>query len=362
MTTGQTAGLTLAVQIGFVVGAVASAMSGLADAIPSRRLFAMAAIAGAAANASLVLLPESAYSLAFALRLATGITLAAVYPSGLKAMAGWFHHGRGMALGVLVGALSVGSALPHLIRGFGVEWEGVVLSASVLALVGAFTMSKWVEDGPYETAPQKFSPALVGRAIRDKGVRLSTYGYLGHMWELYAMWTWTAGFLAASATRSGSSGGWVSTATFSIIAVGGVGSWLAGRWADRIGRTVVAGAAMAISGTCALLTPVVFGTAAWIVVPLFLIWGITVVADSAQFSTMVTEIAGEEMRGTALTLQTAVGFLLTLVTIRTVPQIAETLTWRWAFPLLAAGPLLGVMAMLRLKRSQMAGQLAGGKG
>ncbi len=362
LSSGQTAGLTLAVQIGFVAGALGSAITGLADAVPSRTLFGVAAVVGAGVNAALVLLDGSSYPAAFGLRMATGVALAAVYPSGLKAMAGWFREGRGMALGVLVGALTVGSATPHLIRGFGLAWTGVVLTASGLALVGALIMWIWVADGPYETTAQAFSFSLVGRALANRGVRLSTFGYLGHMWELYAMWTWTAAFLAASATAANRGDGWVPVATFSIIAIGGIGSWVAGRWADRWGRTRVAGGAMAISGTCAVLTPFVFGAHPALAVTLFLVWGITVVADSAQFSTMVTETADVAVRGTALTMQTAMGFLLTLITIRGVPVLAEAFTWQWAFPVLAAGPALGVLAMVRLRRSPIAERLAGGRG
>ncbi|MFQ5967832.1 MAG: MFS transporter, partial [Acidimicrobiia bacterium] len=190
----------------------------------------------------------------------------------------------------------------------------------------------------------------------------STYGYLGHMWELYAMWTWTAAFLAASALAAGSSYGDTSVLTFFVIASGGVGAWLAGKWADRYGRTLVAGGSLALSGTCALLTPFVFGASVWIVAPLFLVWGFSVVADSAQFSTMVTETSDDAVRGTALALQTATGFLLTLVTIRGVALIAESWGWQWAFTVLALGPVFGIWAMVRLKRSPFAAQLAGGRG
>ncbi len=176
------------------------------------------------------------------------------------------------------------------------------------------------------------------------------------------MWTWTAAFLAASATRSGHGDGFVPVATFAIIAVGGLGAWAAGVLADRHGRTLVAGGSMAISGSCAAVTPLVFGASPWVVVPVFLVWGFAVVADSAQFSTMVTETAGGSHRGTALTLQTALGFLLTLVTIRGVPIIAEAWSWRWAFPWLAVGPALGIAAMVRLRRSPEAALLAGGAG
>ncbi len=358
---GQTAGLTLAVQIGFVAGALGLAMSGIPDVVPSRRMFLVAALAGAATNAGLLALGPGDYGLAFGLRLATGAALAGVYPAGLKVMAGWYRRRRGMALGVLVGALTVGSAGPHLIRGVGLDWQGVVLTASTLAVVAAVAMAR-VADGPYDTGAAGFSLRHVGGVVRNRGVRLSTYGYLGHMWELYAMWTWTAAFLSASALAAGHGDGWVPAATFFVIAVGGVGAWFAGGWADRLGRTTVAGGAMVVSGACALATPLVFGRSPLLVLPLFLVWGFTVVADSAQFSTMVTETADDENRGTALTLQTALGFLLTLVTIRAVPILADAWSWQWAFPVLAIGPALGVAAMVRLRRSPLAAALAGGRG
>jgi MFS family permease len=361
LSTGEEAGLTLAVQVGFVVGALVSAILNLADIVPSRRLFSISAIGGAAANLGLLAMGPETVSLALGLRFLTGFFLAGVYPSGLKVMSGWFKQGRGMALGVLVGALTVGSATPHLVRGVGLEWEGVVVAASLLTVMSAFLM-RAVGDGPHEVAAQKFRWRQVALVMQNRGVRLSTLGYLGHMWELYAMWTWMAAFLAASAIESGVGYGSVSLITFSVIAIGGLGSWWAGILADRIGRTRVAGGAMVISGSCALATALVFGSTPWIVVPLSLIWGLTVVADSAQFSTMVTETAEDEIRGTALTLQTAVGFLLTLVTIRGVPALAESIGWRWAFPALALGPAFGVAAMVRLARSPMAARLAGGRG
>jgi MFS family permease len=362
LSSGETAGLTLAVQIGFVIGALASSVFAVADAIPARRLFLTAALVGAAANGALLTLGRGDFMPAFMLRLLTGFALAGVYPSGLKVMAGWFRRGRGMALGVLVGALTVGSAGPHLIRGFGFGWRGVITGASLAAIVGGLLLWAFVADGPHETEPQRFSWRQVGAVVRNRGVRLSTYGYLGHMWELYAMWTWTAAFLSASALASGNGDGWVPTATFGVIAIGGIGAGVAGVLADSKGRTLVAGGSMALSGSCALVTPLLFGLTPWIVVPVFLVWGFAVVADSAQFSTMVTETAEDAYRGTALTLQTAIGFLLTLVTIRGVPLLADAWGWRWAFPWLALGPALGIAAMVRLKRSPEAALLAGGAG
>ena len=362
LSSGETAWLTLSVQVGFVVGALSLAILNVADIVPSRRLFFRSAIIGLSANAALVLLGPGDFTWAVLFRFTTGAALAGVYPAGLKVMAGWFNRGRGMALGVLVGALTIGSAGPHLIRGMGFDWQGVVLTASGLALVAAVLMAVTVSDGPFEVPAPQFSWRQVGRVVRNRGYRLSTFGYLGHMWELYAMWTWTAAYLAASSTAADRPYVSASLVTFFVIAAGGPGAWWAGVLADRYGRTLVAGSSMAISGSCALLSAAVFGRPAPIVIPVFLIWGFTVVADSAQFSTMATETADAEVRGTSLALQTAVGFLLTLVTIRGVPILVEAWGWRWAFPWLALGPAFGVGAMVRLRNSPARALLAGGKG
>jgi len=362
LSVGEVAWLTLTVQLGFVVGAIGIAMSGLADSVPARRLFTISALAAAGVNAALLAISPGTVPVAFILRFATGVLLAGVYPSGLKVMSGWFRTGRGMALGALVGALTIGSATPHLVRGLGVDWQGVILVASALTVVAAWAMTFRVTDGPFEVPVSPFSWAHVGGVIQNRGFRLSTYGYLGHMWELYAMWTWTAAWLLASARDGGYSTGWVSTATFFIIAIGGIGSYGAGILADRVGRTPVAGGSMAISGSCAAASVVLFGLSPLLLVPVFLVWGLTVVSDSAQFSTMVTETVSAEHRGTALALQTGLGFLLTLVTIAGVPYLAEQWGWQWAFPWLAIGPLIGVAAMVALRRSSYAALLAGGRG
>lgn len=343
------AGLTLAVQIGFVVGALVLAVLNVADIIPSRRLFLISAVVGAAANAALLMVGPANTWLAFVMRFATGAALAGVYPAGLKVMSGWFQRGRGLALGVLVGAVTIGSASPHLISGLGVDWRGVIVASSALALIAGGIMTR-ISDGPSEVPLQRFRWSQTLDVVRNEGVRLATYGYLGHMWELYGMWTWIGVFLLASSRAGEVSYGSIPVLTFLVIGSGGIASVWAGSLADRLGRARVAGVAMAVSGVCALATPLIFGATAWVVVPVLLIWGMSVVADSAQFSALVTETAQDEIRGTALTLQTSIGFLLTLVTIRAVPLIAESLTWRWAFPVLALGPVFGVMAMRRLGR------------
>jgi MFS family permease len=348
--------LTLTVQIGFVVGAVVSALANLADRIPARYLFATAAVFGALVNGSLVLLGSGVFGIVVVVRFLTGVALAGVYPSGMKAIAGWFRESRGTALGILIGALTVGSALPHLIRGIGVDWRVVLASASVLAIVGSLMMLA-AGDGPYEVGTSAFSWSHVRSIVGNRGFRLATVGYLGHMWELYAAWTWVAAYVAASSFT-----GSASVAAFAMIAIGGVGSWIAGRLADAKGRTLAAGGSMVISGTAAALTAVVFDAPGWVLMAVLLIWGMTIVSDSAQFSAIVTEVVDPGVRGTALTLQTAVGFLLTLVTIWLVPNIADATSWRWAFLVLVPGPVVGTIAMIRLKQSDWSRQLAGGRG
>lgn len=348
--------LTMAVQIGFVAGALASAVANLADRVPARRLFAVSATVGSVANGVLVLLGSPSFTLVFVARFITGAALAGVYPSGMKTIAGWFRERRGMALGVLVGALTIGSALPHLVRGVGLEWELVLLSSSFLALVGV-VITLTVGDGPFETPVSRFSWRHLHTIISNRAFRLATVGYLGHMWELYAAWTWVATWVTASAFV-----GSPSVAAFVMIAVGGLGSWVAGWFADRNGRTLAAGGSLLVSGTMAAATAVVFGGPSWLILVVLVVWGATIVSDSAQFSAMVTEVVDDEVRGTALTLQTACGFLLTLIPIWLVAAIASASSWQWAFLVLVPGPIIGIVAMTMLRRAPAAAMLAGGKG
>lgn len=360
LSSGQAAWLTLAVQLGFVVGALSIAITNLADSVPTRQLFVWSTVLAVGANAAL--LAEPAPLVAIGFRFVTGVALAGVYPPGMKVLAGWFMKGRGLALGVMVGALSVGSAVPHLLSGVGLPWRGVVLGSSILAATGAVIMGQLVADGPHEAPSSPFRFDLLSSVGRNRGFRLATAGYLGHMWELYALWTWVGAFLVASESQAGVSYGSTAVITFAVIAIGGPAAWVAGIIADRVGRTGTAGAALAVSGTCAAISPLIFGRTAWVVVPILLIWGAAAVADSAQFSAMVTETTDGDIRGTSLTLQTALGFLLTLVTIRWVPQLAEASGWQYAFTVLALGPALAIAAMVRLRRSPAAALLAGGKG
>src|SRR3989441_3688743 len=282
----------------------------------------------------------------------------------MKLTAGWFRQARGWAIGVLVGALTVGSALPHLLRWSvpGELWRSVLGGAGVSALIGAGLVLVVPHDGPYAAPAPRFTWRAVPRILSDRALTLANLGYLGHMWELYAMWTWMAVFIAASgqARGGGAAGALPALLTFAVVGSGAVGCWLGGLYADRWGRTVVTSGAMMISGACALSAGVLFGRPLGALVPLLLIWGVTVVADSAQFSTAVSELAPAEHVGTALTLQTSLGFLLTGVTIYLLPAVASRIGWRWSMSVLALGPACGVWAMLALRRRPEAVRLAGG--
>jgi MFS family permease len=339
--------LTMAVQAGFVAGTLITAATNLADAINPRRLFAAGCIAGAATNAAITV--AASPPLVIALRAATGVALAWVYPPGMKIAAGWFRERRGTALGVVVGALTIGSAFPHLLAWAApaAAWRTVVAASSVLAIAAAALVAAFVKDGPYVSASAPFDLHAVRSVLAVRGVRLATLGYLGHMWELYAMWTWIAAFAAASLDGASASAAG-SLYAFVAIASGSIGCVFAGQWADEWGKARVAGAAMLVSAVCAALSPLAFGAPAGVLFALAVVWGFSVVADSAQFSALVSEYSPRTQVGTALTLQTSAGFLLTMASMRLVPIVTTSWTWRWAFVALVPGPLLGAWAMKKL--------------
>jgi MFS family permease len=297
-----------------------------------------------------------------ALRFLTGFFLAGVYPPGMKLMATWFTRGRGAALGLLVGGITLGKAFPYLVNAIGRgDWRDHVLAVSALAAVGGTIVLVFVGEGPFATASAPFDVAQVVKVFRNRGVRLADFGYFGHMWELYAMWTWIPAFLRASLAARGEPPRLAETASFVVIGSGFVGCVAAGLLADRVGRTAVTSAAMAISGLCCLSIGLLFAGPPAALLALAAVWGAAIVADSAQFSTCVTELADRRYIGTALTVQTCIGFLLTMVSIELVPRLAAAAGWRWAFAVLAIGPALGIVAMLRLRGLPESARIAGGR-
>lgn len=348
--------LTAIVQLGFVVGTALSALLNLADIVPSRFLFSASASLGALANAALLLSPT--YAVALACRFATGFALAGVYPPAMKMIATWFRARRGLAVGTIVGALTVGKAGPYLIHAMpGAGIVPVVLSASLAALTAAMIVLLGYVDGPYPFPPRPFSWGLVAVVVRERRWRLATGGYLGHMFELYSCWTWIPTFVALSEAAAGVPVGPMreslsAAIAFAAIAIGGAGCVWGGIVADRRGREWLVTLSLALSGTCALLIGFTFGQSLWLLLPVALAWGFFVIADSAQFSVLVTESVPPHAVGTALTIQTSVGFLLTMVSIQLVPPIASVMSWRWAFVILAAGPILGIAAIRRLWRTR----------
>jgi MFS family permease len=346
----QVAWLTMAVQLGFVAGTLGSALVNLPDIVPPRHVFAGGCVIGAIATASAVVSTGAAALIAG--RFVTGLALACVYPPAMKIAAGWTIHRRGTALGLLIGALTLGSAGPHLLAAVSapLAWRVVMIAVAIQALVGAAIMMWVVRDGPHVIVTARFDPKAAFTIFREPRARASTLGYLGHMWELYGCWSWIAAFGAASAAAYGQvDRAWGSLTAVATFAAGAPACLLAGIAADRVGKARVARWAMLASGTLALGTPFLYGRAPWLMLALAAAWGAFVIADSAQFSALIAQFSDPAHVGTALTLQTCAGFLLTMVSIRATAALADAVGWQWALAQLAIGPYVGSVVMGRVR-------------
>jgi MFS family permease len=355
LTGAQQSWMTMSVQLGFVFGALLSAVLNLSDRIPLSRLIAASALAGALFNAAIPLLHESP-ALAFLLRFFTGIALAGAYPPGMKFIATWCKEDRGLGIGLLVGGTVLGTAVPHLLNAFSFSgeggmppWRAVLLTTSGLAAAAALLVGLLARTGPHLEQGAPFDWRFASRLLSNQPMRLANFGYLGHMWELFGMWTWVPLFLMISYENAGYSPQAARLAGFGAVAMGSMGSMLAGKLADRFGRTTITTYSLIISASCAL-TAGLFLKNPMVLTFLCLLWGFAVVADSGQFSAAVSELADKRYVGTALTVQTSLGFLLTLIPIRLIPALTEIVGWEHVFLFLAVGPAFGIWSMQRLRR------------
>jgi MFS family permease len=350
--------LTSSVQAGFVAGTLISAVTSLADRVDLRTLFSASAAVAGAANLLIVLFPPN-HPAVPVLRFLTGLCMAGVYPVGMKLASTWAAGDLGLLIGLLVAALTLGSATPNLIASAGgLDWRLPCLGAALGAILAA-GLIRFATVGPRLVKAPLFQLGNALQAWRVRPLRLANLGYLGHMWELYAMWAWIGAFMAASFRQSGHA--WNPyLATFLVIASGAVGALLGGWSADRVGRTLVTSLSMAVSGACALIIGFAFGGPPVVVLGIGVLWGMSVIADSAQFSAAVAELSAANLVGTMLTVQTCLGFVLTLISIHLMPYVVALVGWQFAFAALAIGPFLGIVAMLRLREAPEARRLAGG--
>jgi MFS family permease len=358
--------LTISVLLGFAVSAIVLGLIGVPDVIPGPRLFALGAAAAGIANLGFAYFATD-LATALPFRFLTGAAQAAAYPVAIKLTAGWFRRERGLATGTIIGALTLGTASPLLFRSVGLaaglDWRAAIASASVACFLGAAVVAVGVRTGPFDVASSRLSLRIAARAFAEPAVRLANAGYLGHMWELFAMWTWVPLFLVASLAAAGVRDvGVASMAAFIVVAVGAIGCVVAGAIADRIGRTTTTMAAMGASGTSAVLVGLAFGAPPILVIALGMVWGVTVIADSAQFSAAVSELAPAGTAGSALSLQTAIGFIFTSITILAIGLLdpSDAAGWRLAFVVLALGPVIGILAMWRLRARPESVAMAGG--
>ncbi|HKX37884.1 MAG TPA: MFS transporter [Burkholderiales bacterium] len=337
--------ITSAVQLGFIVGTLVFAFFALADLYSPRLVFFLCAAAGAAANAAPLVLGEN-FAALLASRFITGFFLAGIYPVGMKIASGWYQRDLGNALGFLVGALVLGTAFPHLLKGVGpiFDWQTVLLGVSTVALAGGMLLLALVPDGPHLSGGARFDPTALRAIFRVPAFRASAFGYFGHMWELYAFWAFVPFVLAAYGVEE------VALWSFAIIAAGALGSAAGGMVSLRRGSAPVAFAQLAASAACCLLSPLFFHAPGAVYLAFLLFWGVVVAGDSPQFSALNAQSAPRHLVGSALTIANCIGFAITIFSIQLLNSAAERLPPAWLFVLLVPGPLLGLLSMKPLLR------------
>jgi len=347
------AALASSVPAGFVVGALLVAFYGIADRFDPRLVFALASFLAAVFNLGLLLIDIGGFS-AILLRFLTGVCLAGVYPVGMKIAVGWGDKDRGWLVGLVVGGLTLGSAAPHLLSFLGgADWRLTTLIASIIAVFSSLVIA-FTQLGPHHTIVSKFQVSAIKIAWTNRNIRRAFFGYFGHMWELYAMWSWIVTALAVSySMQIGASEAqeFAKLTAFIAIAGGALMCPFAGLFADKIGKAKITIIAMSISGCSALFAAMFFGGPIELMFVIVLIWGLSIIPDSAQFSALIADFAPSELSGSIMTLQTALGFALTIMTIQITPIIANVWGWPMVFVLLALGPFVGILSMYPLLKN-----------
>ena len=342
--------VTSAVNLGFIFGTLIFALLMISDRFSPRVVFFVCTLAGATANFALMIAPHNLAGLLLP-RFATGFFLAGIYPVGMKIAAGWYRGDLGRVLGFLIGALVLGTAFPHLLRSIGADlpWQQVIFGVSVFASLGGAAMLLGVPDGPHIVTGSNFNPRAFKLIFASSRLRASAFGYFGHMWELYTLWAFAPLLLLAYANRHDMTLNlpwW----TFAFIAVGLFGCIIGGLISTRSGSARVAACQLAVSGACCLLAPLMINTAPAIFLGFMLLWGITVIGDSPQFSALNAEYAPREYLGSTLTIVNSIGFLLTIVSIQLASWLLPLVSIEYLFWLLLPGPVIGLWALRPLWR------------